>query len=286
MKQFFKKHTLIFLLFVITYALSTSLLTTFLQNTFATNLSTYYLIEAVAKYIIAILPVTFMIKWGYTKKSNWKRIAMGFGIGTLALIFCLPNLSLFTLIDRSYYIVKLSIVIPIILACFAIGLLEESAIRGVVLPYFCEKWKTKKHSYLKASLVSSLLFAVLHLSWSIRYFLANGNLTLDFFLENMYQVYYTFCFGMFAAGLTLVTRSILPIVFWHGICDMSAFIIEGLVPQATLNYFTKYDIVSFQNVLDNLGIPLNEYLANGIINLILFLIGLGLIKKADANIVN
>lgn len=112
MKNFFKKHTLLFIVFIIAVALFSNLITGFLQGPFAKNLSISYLIDAACKYSISILPITLMVKWG--------------------------------------------IILTIILSCFSIGLLEESLIRGVVLPLLCEKWKDKKHFYLKAAFSSSL----------------------------------------------------------------------------------------------------------------------------------
>ncbi len=38
----------------------------------------------------------------------------------------------------------------------------------------------------------------------------------------LYQVYYGFCFGMLAAGVTLYAKSIIPMVIWHSLVDVSA----------------------------------------------------------------
>ena len=41
------------------------------------------------------------------------------------------------------------------------------------------------------------------------------------------------------AGVTIYTRSIIPMVFWHGVCDVAARFPNGLYPQSTLEYFVQ-----------------------------------------------
>ena len=228
-----------------------------------------------------------MIKWGYTKKSNPKRMLKGFVLGATVLLFCIPNVALFVLIEPVYYFVQWKILLAIALSCFAIGLMEEAAIRGVVFPLLCEKWKDQKHVYWKAAVTSSVLFACLHLNWSVRYFISNGNLPLEYLLGNLYQVFYTFCFGMLAVGVTVYTRSILPMVFWHGICDFSARVMDGVLPQWALQHFSREEILSFQNVLNKYGILQGGSFGGKIVEvcicLLLVVIGACLIRKAQMN---
>ena len=159
--------------------------------------------------------------------------------------------------------------------------MEEAGIRGVFLPLLCERWSGKKYAYTKAAIVSSFAFGCIHLNWSVRYLLTNGNLPLDQLLGNLYQVYYTFCFGIFATGVTIYTRSIIPMVFWHGICDLVAFLPNGLYPQRTLEYFIQKNWGTLQYVLDRCGIAMPEEVIHGLINLVLLLVGFLLIRKAE-----
>ncbi len=285
MKNFCKKHTLIFFVFAIIVALFSNLITGFLQAPFTKNLTISYLIEAIFKCSISIMPITLMVKWGYTKKATKKQVAIGFLLGTLFLLFMAPNLIPLVLVNSNLFDAQWGIILSIVLACFGIGLMEESAIRGVILPLLCEKWRNKKNVYLKAALVSSLLFSCIHLNWSVRYFLEHGTLSFDYFMGNMYQVYYTFCFGLLAAGITIYTRNILAMVFWHSLCDVSAFIIYGILPYASIEFYYRYDKLTLQNVLNTYGVlpgcSFGAQIVLGLINFIFLVVGVILIKKAE-----
>ena len=281
MKKFCEKHIGFFVLGLLVFGLCSNLITGFCQGMFAKDIAQYYWIEAVCKYVIAILPLILMVKWGYVRKSNIKRIGKGFLIGAMLILFCLPNVLPLLFIDSTYLIVDWNAVCAIAFSSLAIGLMEEAGIRGVFLPLLYEKWHGKKHAYMKAAIVSSLVFGCIHLNWSVRYLLANGNLPLDQFLGNLYQVYYTFCFGIFAAGVTIYTRSILPMVFWHGICDLAAFIPNGLYPQRTLEYLGQKNWLSLHYVLDTCGIAIHEEWIYILINLVLVVVGFILIRKVE-----
>lgn len=285
MKEFMKKHTLLFVVLVAAFALCTNLITGYVQNFFSNNLTMFYLAEAVCKYSISFVPLCIMVKWGYTKKSNKKKIAVGFAIGALFILFGAPNVLPLVLVNPILFKVQWALLLALTLAMFSVGLLEEAAIRGVVLPLLCEKWKDKKNVYWKAAVVSSLLFGCIHLNWSVRYFLTYGTLSWDYLSGNLYQVYYTFCFGILTAGVTIYTKSILPMVFWHGICDLSAAIVYGILPLNTVENYNNNNILTLQNVFNTYGIfagcKFGVEIILGIINLLFIVIGAVLIKKAE-----
>ena len=87
------------------------------------------------------------------------------------------------------------------------------------------------------------------------------------------------------AGVAVHAKSIWPVVFWHGICDFGAFIVNGLIPQVSLNYFYEKNILSLQNVLNTYNIlqrfKYGEELIHGCINLIFLIVGILLIRKAE-----
>ena len=285
MKDFCKKHTGIFILFVVVFALFTNLITGFVQSFFTENAIMYYLAEAVCKYSISIIPAWLMIKWGYTGKSDKSRLAKGFALGMIFILFAAPNIIPLLLVNPILFKVQWALLLALTLAMFSIGLLEEAALRGVVLPLLCEKWQDKKNVYWKAAVVSSLLFGCIHLNWSVRYFLTYGTLSWDYLSGNLYQVYYTFCFGILAAGVAIYTRSILPMVFWHGICDLSAAIVYGILPLNTVENYNNNNILTLQNVFNTYGIfagcKFGVEIILGIINLLFIVIGAVLIKKGE-----
>lgn len=286
MKNSCKKHTVLFIILVILIALASSLSTGIVQSMFAGNLAMSYWAITLCKGVFSVIPLTLMVKWGSMKISPQRRIGKGFLLGAVLILFMLPNLLLITLIEPILIQIQWGTMLAIVCASLSIGLLEETAIRGVMLPLFCEKWHEKKHVYLKAAVVTSLLFACIHLNWSVRYFLANGHLTWEYLSGNLYQVYYTFAFGMLAAGVTMYAKSIWPMVFWHGMCDFAAFFIDGIMPPVSLYYYhNNENVLTFRNVLRTYGISLgtksDEVIIEFIINLILVLVGIHLLRKAE-----
>lgn len=286
MKEFCKKHTLIFIIMVILYALMTNLATGFLQNCFAENITSFYIVQTICKCTFSLLPLILMVKWGYHFKTDKQKMRVGFFLGSICMLYYpVTNLLPLILLEVNYFSIRWKIVMVAALAAFSVGLLEETAIRGVLFPFFCEKWKDKKHALLKAAFFSSFLFGCIHLNWSVRFLLINHTLSTEELAANLYQVYYAFCFGIFATGVTVYAKSIWPMVFWHGICDFSAFIIDGLIPQVSLNHFYNHNILSLQRVLDTYsilpGCSFGAELIQGIINFIFVIVGIVLIKKAE-----
>lgn len=285
MKAFFKKHTLLFTLAVISIALFSNLMTGFLQSFFPEHQTMYYLVEAILKSGIAAGLIFLMTKWGYTKKSNKKNIALGFILCAFLLLFMAPNLLPLIYVNPILFDIQWDNLFAILFATMGIGFMEEAGIRGTLLPLLCEKWKAKKHSYLKAALVTSVLFGCIHFNWSVRYLITHGTLPLSEFLSNFYQVSYCFCFGLFAAGITMYTRSILSIAIWHGMVDFVAFMIYALIPLASVNYYNKQGMLTFAYVLYKLGINQNleliTQLIMAMIDILLAVVGIILILKAE-----
>lgn len=285
MKNFCKTHTLVFILAIILIALASNLVPGFIQRLLDSNLAFSYIINSICKCAFSAIPLTLMVKWGYTSRIDKQQLTKGFFIGSIFILFCIPNILPLILLEPIYFSVQWDVILAVALAAFSIGLLEETAIRGVLFPFFCEKWKEKKHGMIKAALISSFLFGAIHLNWSVRCLLMTGTLPLENFMGNLYQVYYTFCFGILAAGVAVYAKSIWPVVFWHGICDFGAFIVNGLIPQVSLNYFCEKNILSLQNVLNTYNIlqrfKYGEELIHGCINLIFVIVGILLIRKAE-----
>ena len=285
MKNFCKKHTIIFTLGIICIALFSNLMTGFLQSFFPEYQVMYYLVEAILKFSISVGLIFLMFKWGYLQKTNKKNIALGFLLGSILLIFMAPNLIPFVYVNPILFDVQWGTVLSIFLAALSIGFMEETAMRGTLLPFLCEKWKDKKHFYLKAALASSVLFGCMHYTWSIRQLITYGNLPLDEFLGNSYQVFYCICFGLFAAGVALYTRNIIGLVLWHGLCDFVVFIEYGILPLASIEYYDRQGLFTLEYVLYKLGITqgpgLWALLIDSMINLLLVIVGIILILKAE-----
>lgn len=285
MKDFCKKHTVIFTLGIIFIALFSNLMTGFLQSFFPEYQVMYYLVEAILKFSISAGLIFLMFKWGYTKKTSRKNIALGFLLGAILFLFMAPNLVPFLFVNPILFDAQWGTIIGLFLATLSIGFMEETAMRGTLLPFLCEKWKDKKHSYLKAALLSSVLFGCMHYTWSVRHLVTNGNLPLDEFLGNSYQVFYCICFGLFTAGVALYTRNIIGLVLWHGLCDFVALIKYVILPLASIEYYDRQGLFTLEYVLYKLGITQGSWLwallIDSMINLLLVIVGLILIFKAE-----
>ena len=285
MKIFFKKHTFLFVILAALLALLSNLVSGLLESLAAGSLALSFWSEGIWKCLISGLLLLLMKKWGYVRKSGAAKMLTGFAAGLPFLLFIGQNLWPLVLVNPVLFQVQWGLILAAAFCMFSVGLMEEAAMRGLVLPLLREKWVHKKHPCLWASLASSALFAAVHLNWSVRYFLAYGNLPAAFLWENLYQVYYAFCFGVLAAGVCVRAGSILPMALWHGLCDFSAGIIYGLLPMTTMESYSRDNVLTVQNVLRTYGIwkgfAYGEELLFGLTNLLFLIVGTAFILKHD-----
>lgn len=145
-------------------------------------------------------------------------------------------------------------------------------------------------NYMKAALASSILFGCMHFSWSILQILFNQNLSLASFMGNLNQVFYTFCFGMPAAGVTLYAGSIIPMVIWHSLIGISAEIYPGLMFYGTYTYHVNHNPLTLQNLFEKYGIlsgvESGEFICKVIIDIIFLIAGIVLVRKAEKRMQN
>ena len=103
------------------------------------------------------------------------------------------------------------IVYYVVLLIFTIfvGISEELFFRGIILNIL----KSKSLKY--AIFVSSILFSVLHLTNLA------GGISIQYAIL---QVVFSFIFGIVAAQITVITKSLLPAIVWHFSHDFIAFV--------------------------------------------------------------
>lgn len=287
-KEFFKRYTFLLVLLIIVIGVSSSVITSVMQERFSEPIENYYGVVAICKFVVAIIPLFLMVKWGYLKNVKFSKVVLGFALGVFTFLFFIPNILILTLVHDSFIKVNYKGVIAVALASLGIGLIEESAIRGVFLPFLCEKWHNKKHVYVKAAIASSLLFAVIHLSGSLGYLVKYKTLPMEYFLSNMYQVYYTFCFGIFMAAVVIKTKNIWGVVFWHGVCDFAAFLRYVVIDEVFLTYIYGADNLTFARFLEKheimVGFKYASEVIEGCINLTLVVVGIVIILREEKKI--
>ena len=281
MKKFFTKHIFVFCICTIFIALLSNISLGFLQERYSHSLVMFYGIQAVCKFITALLPIFLIVKWKLAKKTEMKYIIGGLLAGIPAILLIAENLLTLTLVNPLHFKIYGSIVLAVIVAEIAVGLMEEAGIRGVLLPILCERIGEKKGTYMKAAIISSMLFGIIHLSWSLRKILFGESLSMTYFLGNLHQVSYTFCFGMLAAGVTLYARSIIPIVIWHSLIDISAFIDIGIMQYTSYVYYHNTGLLTLQNVYKRYGVTHGAFLSSIIIDIICLCVGIIFVKKAE-----
>lgn len=286
-KDFFRNHMVVFLVVMVFVVLLSNLVIGFLQ-TKCDSLIGIYIIEAACKCITALLPLILMKKWGFVKRADGKGVWKGILAGIPFLLYMMLNLLPLVLVDPISFQVYGGVVVAIILAKTATGLMEESGVRGVLLPMLCEKWQEKSGTYMKAAIVSSILFGCVHLSWSVRQIVFYRSISLSFFLGNLSQVFFTFCFGMLAAGITLYAGSLIPAIIWHSFVAISAYISVGLMPDRIYSYYYENNLLTMQRVLEKYGIlsgiEHGYVICEVAVDLLVLAIGILLIRKREKRI--
>ena len=172
---------------------------------------------------------TFLVvlaAWSFGLKNS-----LGFRLPYSAKL-CLLGwpLALFALLNASDYLFgTLHIVFDpgltaaLILLYLSTGFIEEGLFRGLLLGLFRRRWGEERRGILKAVLLSSLLFSLLHL---VNF--AMGRYTL---LAALSQIGFAFSFGVFFAALYIRTNSLWPGIILHMLVDFAGNI-ESLAPGA------------------------------------------------------
>lgn len=283
--SFGEKHIFLLIILMLCCAFLNNIVTSAVTAPYEKNITVFYLLMALCKYVTALLPLFLMARWKLTQKVRVWDILVGFLSGIPCLIFIAKNLLPLTLINSMLFQVQWLPAAAIFLACFGVGLMEEAGCRGVLLPLLCRKWSASPNGYMKAALLSSGLFACTHITWIVNALLFQGSVSLVECMGRIYQVYYSFCFGMLAAGVTLYAKNIIPMVIWHSLVDVSAFIDRGILPWTTYQYYYGTASIGFDKVLIQMGIlkqtgmPYWGVVAG--LDAVLLVAGIFLIKKSQ-----
>ena len=105
-----------------------------------------------------------------------------------------------------------------LLNCIAIGIFEEVAFRGILLPLIYLYIPNRKHAGVLSILLSAVAFALLH---------AFNILTGASVTATLLQVGYTFLTGCMFGVLTLLTRSVVPCIIVHALYDIGGTMVAS-----------------------------------------------------------
>jgi membrane protease YdiL (CAAX protease family) len=154
--------------------------------------------------------------WGLTKKSRMKVL-----VCTLVpLAVVINNLPILGLLTGAAYITKpVNYVIIFAIEAISIGLFEEFAFRGVLLPFVLENRRKDRKSIFFATVLSSVAFGAIHL---LNLFAGAGVGYVAL------QIGYSFLIGGMCAIVLLYTRCIWICVSLHAIYDFCGYLIPTL----------------------------------------------------------
>lgn len=90
------------------------------------NITSFYLLLVLCKYVMALLPLVLMARWKLTQKTRIRDLLAGFLFGAPCLIMIAENLLPMTLINPMLFQVQWLSAAAIFLAYFGVGLMEEA----------------------------------------------------------------------------------------------------------------------------------------------------------------
>jgi membrane protease YdiL (CAAX protease family) len=143
-----------------------------------------------------------------------------------SLLFCLPafavalnNLPIYSLVRGLAHVTSpWWRVLLLALECFAVGLFEETCFRGFVFVGFLEKRRKTKRGQFMAIVLSSAVFAVVHL---LNIFMGSSPIAV------ILQIGYSFLIGAMCAVMLMKTANIWLCVLVHGIFNFCGALIPN-----------------------------------------------------------
>ncbi|MBO4323298.1 MAG: CPBP family intramembrane metalloprotease, partial [Clostridia bacterium] len=173
---------------------------------FGGSLSAVNLSGAICKAVCALPPLLFIFAVGFGGELrsgvSLKRLALCLP----ALVVAINNFPILPLInDDAGLKIYIGDILPYILYCISVGVLEEFVFRGIVLPLLICRLPKNKKGLFAAVMISSALFGGLHLM----------NLLGGFSLSVFLQVAYSFLIGALFGACMLFTGNLFVPVALH-----------------------------------------------------------------------
>lgn len=124
-------------------------------------------------------------------------------------IFIIEMLPLFTgFRDNGTNVNTIKILFLLVLHFFVVSIHEEFYFRGIILSLF-------RNNIKKAILVSSIIFSAGHFTNIVHVFWGNSEFAFNFISSLMLQIINAFIFGVVYAEIVVITKSLLPVIFFH-----------------------------------------------------------------------
>ncbi|CCV64727.1 hypothetical protein BN85411500 [Alteracholeplasma palmae J233] len=240
--------TLLMLVFSIGFMISWQLLLT-------DNLDTYSYIEVLGEFLsfcIAAIFAFFLFEKVHTFfriKGIKKGLLIAFPIYILIAALLIKSLVGLSISDIEYQGVDATFRYILFMIC--VGLFEELLFRGILLNVFIKVFENKENKELKALMVSSLLFGMVH-------FL--NILGGQHYLVTIGQVIYTISLGLIFGLIYLKSGNLIAAIIAHVMLNIVAMFTVLIYPT------TQIADVSFMsnliNALISIGISVPMYLSS------------------------
>ena len=171
-------------------------------------------------FLIAALFIWLSIILGNSPYLAIKHIKLRQWLWCLpCLLVALVNFPYGGIITKEVVIFRFDLMGLYILYVIAIALIEEFVFRGVLLFFLLDIFRNKRLKYFLSALISSLIFALFHIT----------NLFTGASLWGvLLQVVYTFLIGGMLSVTALKTKSVWPCVIIHAVFDFGGLITEKI----------------------------------------------------------
>ncbi|MFD2529492.1 MULTISPECIES: CPBP family intramembrane glutamic endopeptidase [Polaribacter] len=203
------KHILLFTFFLLFFLLSRNLFSNYLLN-IDINSYNYHLVLKIFLNII-LASVSFVV----AKKLNLINLGGLSNVKPQKLTLLIFPIIFLTLLNGIFLDnipnFSLTNLLLLIIYCISIGFSEELSLRSVLLPLLSRFFNNSRKAKIKAILISSLIFGLLHL------------IKFD---KGIYgevsQLFFATFIGVMFGALLVVTKRVYPLIIIHAIVDFVA----------------------------------------------------------------
>ena len=166
-----------------------------------------------------IIIKTKIFKWDFAgigiKRIEKNTLKNVFYLFPLFIIVMLP---LFKGIDNTTNTFK--VLLFWILHFLVVGIHEEFYNRGIILSLF-------KDNFKKAIIISSVIFGIGHITNMVHIIFNKELIFSEFLVSTLIQMVFAFIIGVVYAEIVVITKSILPVIFFHAFWNFTATISNG-----------------------------------------------------------
>jgi len=175
--------------------------------------------------VLSAITIFLMVKFNVFSKDNFKFKNLGRGLllGWVTYVCVIVTIVIYisSFPENSFAIPNIpSLLITVLHPLIGTGLFEEVLFRGLVLKLLLGAFGDSKNGIIKAVIISSLLFGIVHIGNAI----AGAGL-----LPTIFNIMGAALVGVFYAALYIRTKNLLVVIILHAITNLSHQIFNVIV---------------------------------------------------------